>query len=169
VALEAAYGWVADLLGDLGLEPHLAHSASCKAIASARLKNDKVDARTLAHLLRAELLPEAWIAHETSESFATSSATGRRWCGSRRHLRTASMQSSPSTASPSTRLIAACGAHQGAWFSDDLDVGGRRARPSATTCCEMCSHDPALGEGLRAGRARQGNLRPPLRSGRSSE
>jgi transposase len=38
------------------------HPLRCKAIASARLKNDKVDARTLAHLLRADLLPEAWIA-----------------------------------------------------------------------------------------------------------
>lgn len=34
----------------------------CKAIASARLKDDKVDAPTLGHLLGAELLPEAWIA-----------------------------------------------------------------------------------------------------------
>ncbi|HEV8220908.1 MAG TPA: IS110 family transposase, partial [Streptosporangiaceae bacterium] len=32
------------------------------AIASARLKNDKVDAAILAQLLRADLLPEAWIA-----------------------------------------------------------------------------------------------------------
>jgi transposase len=64
VAFEAAYGWawVNELLEDLGLEPHLAHAFACKAIAAARLKNDKVDARTLAHLLRADLLPEAWIA-----------------------------------------------------------------------------------------------------------
>lgn len=40
----------------------MAHPLQCKAIAAARLKNDKVDARTLAHLLRANLLPEAWIA-----------------------------------------------------------------------------------------------------------
>jgi len=38
------------------------HPLRCKAIASARLKNDKVDAATLAQLLRADLLPEAWIA-----------------------------------------------------------------------------------------------------------
>jgi transposase len=44
------------------LEPHFVHPSRCKAIASARLKDDKVDARTLAHLLRAELLPEARIA-----------------------------------------------------------------------------------------------------------
>jgi transposase len=42
--------------------PHLVHPSRCKAIASARLKNDKVDAATLAQLLRADLPPEAWIA-----------------------------------------------------------------------------------------------------------
>jgi Transposase IS116/IS110/IS902 family/Transposase len=64
VAFEAAYGWgwLADLLEELGLEPHLVHPNRCKAIASARLKHDKVDARTLAHLLRTDLLPQAWIA-----------------------------------------------------------------------------------------------------------
>jgi transposase len=64
VVFEAAFGWgwLAELLDDWGLEAHLAHAKGCKAIASARLKNDKVDARTLAHLLRADLLPEAWIA-----------------------------------------------------------------------------------------------------------
>jgi transposase len=64
VAFESAYGWgwVAELLDDLHLEPHLAHAKNCKAIASARLKNDKVDAATLAHLLRADLLAEAHIA-----------------------------------------------------------------------------------------------------------
>jgi transposase len=64
VAFEAAYGWgwLAALLEELELEPHLVHPSRCKAIASARLKDDKVDARTLAQLLRAELLPEAWIA-----------------------------------------------------------------------------------------------------------
>lgn len=64
VAFKAAYGWgwLADLLRELGLEPHLVHASRFKAIASERLKEDKVDARPLAHLLRAELLPEAWLA-----------------------------------------------------------------------------------------------------------
>jgi transposase len=64
VAFEAAFGWswLADLLQDYGFESHLVHPLRCKAIASARLKNDKVDAATLAQLLRADLLPEAWIA-----------------------------------------------------------------------------------------------------------
>jgi transposase len=64
VAFEAAFGWgwLVELLEDYGFEPHLVHPTQCKAIASARLKNDKVDAHILAQLLRADLLPEAWIA-----------------------------------------------------------------------------------------------------------
>jgi len=64
VAFEAAFGWgwLAGLLEDYGFEAHLVHPLRCKAIASAQLKNDKVDAAILAQLLRADLLPEAWIA-----------------------------------------------------------------------------------------------------------
>jgi len=63
-AFEAAYGtsWLVGLLEDYGFAPHLVHPSRCKAIASARLKNDKVDAAILGQLLRADLLPEAWIA-----------------------------------------------------------------------------------------------------------
>jgi transposase len=55
VAFEAAFGWswLAELLEDYGFDAHLVHPLRCKAIASARLKNDKVDRRddlqTLAH------------------------------------------------------------------------------------------------------------------------
>src|SRR5205823_11847333 len=64
VALEATYGWewLADLLEEAGYELHLAHPLRTKAIASARVKTDAVDAKTLAHLLRTDLLPEAYIA-----------------------------------------------------------------------------------------------------------
>jgi transposase len=60
VALEATYGWEwpADLLQDAGYELHLAHPLRTKAIASARVKTDAVDARTPAQLLRTDLLPE---------------------------------------------------------------------------------------------------------------
>jgi transposase len=63
-AFEAAFGWgwLLELLEDYGFDPHLVHPLQCKAIASARLKNDRVDAAILAQLLRADLLPEAWIA-----------------------------------------------------------------------------------------------------------
>jgi transposase len=43
VAFEAAFGWgwLVELLEDYGFDPHLVHPLRCKAIASARLKNDK--------------------------------------------------------------------------------------------------------------------------------
>ena len=43
VASGAAFGWgwLAGLLEDYGFQAHLVHPLQCKAIASARLKNDK--------------------------------------------------------------------------------------------------------------------------------
>ena len=38
----------------------LVHPQRVKAIASAKLKNDRVDSAILAHLLRCDLLPESW-------------------------------------------------------------------------------------------------------------
>ena len=48
-AFEAAYGtsWLVELLEDYGFAPHLVHPSRCKAIASARLKNDKGRRRDL--------------------------------------------------------------------------------------------------------------------------
>src|SRR5258706_721551 len=42
-AVEAAFcwGWLLELLEDYGFDPHLVQPLQCKAIASARLKNDK--------------------------------------------------------------------------------------------------------------------------------
>jgi transposase len=45
----------------------MVHPQRMKAIASARLKNDKVDSETLAQLSRADLLPEAWMADERTQ------------------------------------------------------------------------------------------------------
>src|SRR5436309_15626924 len=41
------WGWLVELLEDYGFEPHLVHPLQCKAIASARLKNDKGRRRDL--------------------------------------------------------------------------------------------------------------------------
>src|SRR5215203_2816558 len=64
VVFEATYGWswLADLLADVGIPAHMAHPLATKAISAARVTNDAVDATTLAHLLRTNLLAEAWIA-----------------------------------------------------------------------------------------------------------
>ena len=61
MAFESAFGWgwLTGLLEDYGFDPHMVHPLRCKAIASARLKNDKVNAAILAQLLRADLLPKA--------------------------------------------------------------------------------------------------------------
>ena len=63
-ALEATNGWewLADLLEDAGFGVHLAHPLRTRAIAAARVKTDAIDAKTLAHLLRTGMLPEAYIA-----------------------------------------------------------------------------------------------------------
>lgn len=45
----------------------MVHAQRVKAIASARLKNDRVDSETLAHLSRCDLLPEAWMADEATQ------------------------------------------------------------------------------------------------------
>ena len=45
----------------------LVHPARVKAIASAKLKNDRVDSATLAPLSRCDLLPEAWLADEATQ------------------------------------------------------------------------------------------------------
>ena len=80
IALEATYGWewLADVLQDAGYELHLAHPLRTKAIASAQVKNDAVDARTLAHLLRTGLLPEAYIAPRELRELRDLCATASR-------------------------------------------------------------------------------------------
>jgi transposase len=50
------YDWLDDICDD-GV---LAHPLKVKAIADAKIKTDKIDATVLAHLLRADLVPEAW-------------------------------------------------------------------------------------------------------------
>jgi len=65
--LEASRNWpvMYDWLEELVDEVRLAHPLKVKAIAEAKIKTDKIDARVLAHLLRSDLLPEAYVAsHE---------------------------------------------------------------------------------------------------------
>jgi transposase len=63
VAIEASgtWWWLVDLLQRLGHQPVLSNPKQTKAIAAARLKNDRVDAERLVLLLRGGLLPTVWI------------------------------------------------------------------------------------------------------------
>lgn len=62
LAVEPVSQWYyyADLLQNLGVDVHLANPTRVKAIASARVKTDKIDAGVLSDLLRSNLLPEAY-------------------------------------------------------------------------------------------------------------
>src|SRR5579862_2917799 len=53
---------------------HLVHPQRVKAIAAAKLKNDRVDSHTLAHLLRCDLLPAAWMADRATREIASTGA-----------------------------------------------------------------------------------------------
>jgi transposase len=63
VVIEACGLWphMYELLESEGAEVTLAHPLRVKAIAHAKVKTDQVDARTLADLLRADLIPGAYI------------------------------------------------------------------------------------------------------------
>lgn len=67
VVLEATGNWVAvyERVEPYVHEVVLAHPLKVRAIASARIKTDKIDATTLAHLLRADLIPRAYIPPRT--------------------------------------------------------------------------------------------------------
>src|SRR2546430_5367140 len=64
VVIEATYGWywAVDVLEEAGAEVHLSHPLGVRAFSYRRVKNDELDARDLADLLRMGRLPEAWIA-----------------------------------------------------------------------------------------------------------
>ena len=63
IAIEASgtWWWFVDLVERLGHHAVLSNPKQTKAIAAARLKNDRVDAERLALLLRGDLLPTVWI------------------------------------------------------------------------------------------------------------
>jgi transposase len=62
--LEATRNWCVmhDWLEDVAGEVTLAHPLKVRAIAEAKIKTDKIDATTLAHLLRCDLIPAAHVA-----------------------------------------------------------------------------------------------------------
>ena len=67
VVLEATWGWywAADVIAQAGGRVHLAHPLGIAGFENRRVKNDRVDARLLADLLRMGRLPESWIPPES--------------------------------------------------------------------------------------------------------
>ena len=64
VAIEAtpSWYWLYDCLEDEGFNAKLSHPLRTKAIAYAKVKTDKVDSATLAHLLTSDLFGKAGMA-----------------------------------------------------------------------------------------------------------
>jgi len=60
VECTSSWYWLSDWCRANGVPLTLAHAKMVKAISYAKVKTDKVDARTLAELLRAGLIPEAY-------------------------------------------------------------------------------------------------------------
>ena len=101
VAFEAAFGWGwrAELLEDYGFEAHLVHPLRCKAIASARLKNDKGLRRDLdAAAARGPAARGAGSPRCRSASSAPWSGTGSAWSASAPGSATGSTRSPSATA-----------------------------------------------------------------------
>ena len=63
VALEGAFGWpwVADLLTELGLEPHLGHPPALRVLAKNEAKTDRVDADRLAKFWLRGSFPQSYL------------------------------------------------------------------------------------------------------------
>jgi transposase len=64
VALEAAFGWpwIADLLEEVGLEPHLGHPPAVKVLAQHEAKGDRCDSDRLGKFQLRGILPESYLA-----------------------------------------------------------------------------------------------------------
>src|SRR5947209_8250695 len=96
--LEAGYSWglIYDWLGEMTDEVVLAHPTKVRAVAEAKIKNDKLDSQILAHLLRTDLIPEACAPSRRSGRSNGSCGSGCFSSSCRQESRTASGRCSPS-------------------------------------------------------------------------
>jgi len=53
--------WLADACEDAGIEFVLAHALYLRAIHATKKKNDKIDSEKIAHLLRTNMIPYAYV------------------------------------------------------------------------------------------------------------
>jgi transposase len=85
VAFEAAYGWgwLVELLEELGLEPHLVHPSRCKAIAAARLRTTRSMRARWRSCSAPICCPRPGSLPSRSATCAPCCATGPAWCARR--------------------------------------------------------------------------------------
>lgn len=58
----SGWGWYSELLEEKGLKVHLVDVYKSKLIAGTKLKNDRVDSKILADMMRSDFLPTAYLA-----------------------------------------------------------------------------------------------------------
>lgn len=118
-----------------------------RAIAEAKVKTDKVDARILAQLLAADFLPEAWVADDRTRR-------RRRLVAQRTHLvRQRTRLKNRVHAILSRNLVATC---------PHADMFGGVGGPSSRLCCgrSTAAADRLLRRRARRGRTRHRRRRP---------
>jgi hypothetical protein len=155
VAIEASgtWWWLVDLLEHLGHDPILSHPKQTKAIAAARLKNDRVDAERLALLLSGRSP-----AHRLDS--LGRAAGGARTCSPPRPTRLAARHRPQSAARHARAAQPPAGIHQ------DLADAARAARTAARAPRRYSESDP---RGLQrpAAPARRPDPPPRWRAGRA--
>ena len=108
------------------LEPHvggvvIANSRRLRAIYEAKVKNDRVDARTLAELLAADLLPRVWMPDERTRLLRRLTSRRAQLVRHASRLKShihATLQRNLTTEVPATDLFGKCGR---AWL-DSLEL-----------------------------------------------
>ncbi len=98
------WGWLAGLLEGYGFDPHLVHPLRCKAIASARLKNDKGRRRDLGAAAARRPAPGgAGSPRPRYAGYGPCCGTGCSWSGCGRCCATGSTPCWPATATTGRR------------------------------------------------------------------
>ena len=73
-------GWIYDHLRPFAQELQVAHPAMLNAITASKKKNDRVDARKIADLVRCDLLLQCYMAPSAIVSYCGCCATPTWWC-----------------------------------------------------------------------------------------
>ena len=90
---------VADLLRQHAGRVVVSNPLRTRAIASAKVKTDKVDSEVLAQLLAADFIPEVWVPDDATRQLRHLVSRAARWCSSRPGNATASTPSCTATSS----------------------------------------------------------------------
>ena len=85
-AMEATLfsGWIYDTLKPFAAELQMGHPAMMKAIGASKKKNDKLDARKIADLVRCNLLPVCYVAPAETARTAADAALPQPGGGGKR-------------------------------------------------------------------------------------